>query len=339
MSIASLGPYQVDDIFQYGVQFVGLKDIFSLAKVCRQYNRWSNAAALWRQISEREGIPCVASLDGTPRAKPKEDFRVLYPLTISSRIIGQFYGKVVGSVPPISQFWFDKLNKPDPYAPKELGRDNYVVVVNPSYIKRSVDQKTPLDLDNTGSLVEVAADAVMERNLTIPFSLKNLRTLSSYPINGKENLPVFAKNSWDEAFRQGTSFPERVGVYFMRRFVVEQSRGLPFAAQETIVTTPNEGFTVTPLRIRALFDSISILRSGTCPDGRGKRRWTIARTSDIIRLNNREYHLEIGGFAPGSGVGVGRDDIDDDDIGVVPGGPAEVPGPLALGHLALDEGH
>src|SRR5690242_4244382 len=111
---------QNSDTFAYVASYLELKDIFSLAKVCRRYNQWSRNCDLWKTLSEREGIPTVANLDGTPRVNLKQDFKVLYPITVSSRIIGQFLGKVVGSVPPIRQFWFDKLSQPDPYETTKL---------------------------------------------------------------------------------------------------------------------------------------------------------------------------------------------------------------------------
>jgi hypothetical protein len=302
------------------VSYLSPKDIFSLAPVCKKYNDWSKIPEIWKNLSEREGIPLVVNLDGTPRTNPKDDFRVLYPITISSKIIGQFFGKVVGSVPPISQYWFDLLNQPDPYEKEKLGQDNYVVVVEPSLIQRSVNEKTPFDIDESGNLTEVHPQLVINQEFTIPFSLNNLRLLCKHPLKGNEHLPVFSYNFLQESLDQGGSFPEKLGVFIMRRSIVNDS----------IMWSTNKGFEITPFRIRALADAIFILRSGTCPDGCTKEGFVYARTADRLRVNKPTNRIDrfnaIGGFNLGSGLQV--DDVTlqcvDDEVGVVPYAPAGV---------------
>ena len=162
---------------------------------------------------------------------------------------------------------------------------------------------------------------VVKHDLMIPFSLKNLRMLCAYPLKGKENTPVFDKNFSDAVFNHCNSHPDKVTVYFMRKRVADQSRNQSYAAQQEIVKS--EEFEVTPLRERALLDSVMILKSGTCPDNRNPP--IFARTRDAVLYGSDVYQSVVGGFAPRVGVCVSYDDyVAHDYFGVVPGVPAEV---------------
>src|SRR5436309_1990636 len=97
--ITELGPFTCFEIFKYTAPHMEPKDIGRLAGVCRQYREWATAPAIWEQVSEREGVPLVAG-EGRNR---KNDFGILYPVTISGKMIGEVFGKVVGKVPPISE--------------------------------------------------------------------------------------------------------------------------------------------------------------------------------------------------------------------------------------------
>ena len=131
----------------------------------------------------------------------------------------------------------------------------------------------------------------------------------------------------------------------MRRSILEITRGENFARQTALVEelAPGQGFETESVRRRSLFNAVSILNTGMCPDGRGERLWTYVRGSDTVTLaDGRVCRLVAGGFALGDGVDVPFNAIGYDShvaVGVVPGGPAEVPGPLGLGHLAIDEGY
>ena len=344
MSIFSLGSFQGFDNFERIVSYLGPKDIFSVAQVNQECNIWSEVDCIWRKVSEREGIPLVANLFGGPRTNLKEDYRILAPRTISSRIIGELLGKVVGSVPRISEYWFNKFAAalPNPYQQGKLFRDSFVVLVDPSFIERTVNRETPLDVDEAGNLVEVAADRVVEQTIRFPLSLRNQEVISRYPLKGKENFPVFNKNdSWAEAFKHSTSFPAQVGLRIMSRSILEESRELGFVGQQALVEekAPKQGFEVESIRRRALFDVVSILKTGECPDRRGEHLWTYVRGPDAVTINGQAYRLAVGGFAAGAGVFVGDGSFGYGHFGVVPGGSAEVPEPLELGHLAIGEGH
>ena len=103
---------------------------------------------------------------------------------------------------------------------------------------------------------------------------------------------------------------------------------------------PNQGVEVESVRRRALFDVVSILTTGECPDGRGEYLSTYVRGSDTITINGQKFQLVVGCFAAGAGVDVSHDGFFySGSVVVVPGGSAEVPEPLELGHLAIGEGH
>ncbi|MBI2811586.1 MAG: hypothetical protein HYX67_12280, partial [Candidatus Melainabacteria bacterium] len=155
----------------------------------------------------------------------------------------------------------------------------------------------------------------------------NLKTLCSYPLKGKKNTPVFDKDSSTSVINQCNTFPDKISVYFMRKSIAEQSRGMTYVNQVELVK--RHGFEVISLRVRAFFDAIKILDSETCPDDRNSL--TYARTSDIVRYGNNVYQSVLGvyqsvlgGFVPRAGVFVLNDSVDCAGIGVVPGVPAEV---------------
>jgi hypothetical protein len=274
---------------------------------------------LWKNLTVREGIPLVS---GTKERNYKKDLQVLYPITLSGKIISQYLGKVVEKIPPITEECFNELQQLDPFEKDKLKAKNYVFIVDPSFVLRTVDQYTPLALDDAGNLVEnKQTDALEKKELKIPFSLKNITMLCSYPLKGKENMRVFAYLK-DEVFQQCNTRPDKISVYFMRRHVVDQSRGQPYAKQEKLVK--DKGFEMLPLRVRVLFNTVVILKDGTCPDVR-EPRWTYSRHPDTVRSGNNVYHSVVGAFVPRAGVRVNSCDFGSDTVGVVLGKPAEVP--------------
>lgn len=360
--VNNLGPFANYDIFQNTVRFLEPKDIGRLGIVCKQYDKWLNKASIWIQVSEKEGIPLVA---GNERNR-RNDFRILYPITISGRMIGELFGKVIGRVPPISEYWFDKFakNMADPYETTKLFKDNFVVLVDPSLIERAVDKETPLDIDESGNLKEVAPDAVLEQTLTIPFSLRNLHLLSKYPLKGKEHLPVFGNDSEGEFFELSTSYPKQIGVRIMRRSILNESRykdfdrRKDFDEKDALVEqlAPGQGFEVESLRRRSLFNAILILNTGASPEGGDDLPdylgrpvlQTYVRDSNTITLKDGLVKRFVAGlFFPGQGIYVKRQDSClCCFMGVVPGGSGEFSCPseiqsleLKLEQLTIDEGH
>ena len=315
------GPFLTHDLDQtYGAKYLEPSDIAHASQVCKQWKLVFSDQNLWKALSKKEGIPLVKRANGEV-LNCKETFQVLYPITLSGRKISQYIGTVYEEIPYISEERFNELNEPDSYETGKLKKETWVFVVVPSYVLRTASQDTPLALDEEGNLVENQQTAATEKKqLKISLSLKNLKILCSYPLRGKENTPVFDEDSSAEVFNQCNTCPDKVRVYFMRKHIADQSRGMNYFNQVELVK--RHGFEVTPLRERSLFDSITILDSGTCPDDRNPP--TYARNPDTVRNGGRVYQSVIGGFTR-SGVLVSCSNDAFVGIGVVPGVPAEVP--------------
>lgn len=329
-------PFPSFDAFEYCLPLLRLQDICNLGIVCKKNNECFKIPRIWQKIAEYEGMPQVVNLDGSPRESPMEDFKVLYPRTLSGREIGRFFGKVIGQVPPVSQYWFDKIDKPDPFEKEKKFGDNFRFIVKPSYIERTSTKEAPLDLDENNNLIEINCNKAVEKTLKIPFSLRNFYLLSKYRLQGEG--PGFDEEGCDKTIELLTSFPERVGVDVMRLNILEESRDLSLDFQKMLLEKmdPNEGFTVTPFITRALWDVYSLLKFGTCPDRCVDGIWTYARSPDIVTGEDGiKYEFEIGCFALSEGVIVQHTGSDHDFVGISPGVSAEVTGSLTLEGLAI----
>ena len=199
MSISTVcSPLEKSDTFEYILAFLDLADIPQASRVCKYWNEFIKENALiWRTLSEKEGISIV---DSTGRNR-KEDFKILHPRFISGKMIGRLFGKVIGPIPPISEKDFNALKEEDPFEKKtkKLKGETFVFVVRPDKVARTLDQDTPLVLNASNELIENAGNSTETGELLeIPFSLKNNKMLCSYPLSGKENMPVFWKDSVSE---------------------------------------------------------------------------------------------------------------------------------------------
>jgi hypothetical protein len=88
---------------------------------------------VWIYMFKKMGIPRVISKNKEVPRNYKEDFRVLYPITLSGRQIEGIFGDVIGKIPGIREEVFNELNTPDPFELEKLQRENYVVVVVPNW--------------------------------------------------------------------------------------------------------------------------------------------------------------------------------------------------------------
>ncbi|HSW86822.1 MAG TPA: hypothetical protein VLG49_04910 [Rhabdochlamydiaceae bacterium] len=319
-------PFSDVNTFLDGMQFLELADISRSSRVCKIWNKAIKGNQhFWIKLSEREGIPIV---NGVGRDR-KEDFKTLYQITaVSGRAISELFGKMVGKVPPINEALFNRLNDPDPFEEGKLIKENYVFVVDPSFIER---KEATLNLDESGNLIELfkkESESNETQDLVIPFSLKNLRILSKYPLKGNENTPVFKNDSPGiVVFNQCDTCSDKVSIYFMRKHLAENSRGMSYSDQKELVE--KNKFEVTPLRKRTLFDFVMIFQSGTCPDA-FITGCIFVRTSDSfcfhnpIYLPNPVYLAHIGNFIKKTGIRVDYSfENGERDIGVVPGIPAD----------------
>lgn len=335
----NMAPFGDKNISFHGAQYLGVQDIGRLAQVCRTYRDWAlnlECTVVWRKASLHDKIPIVAGEGRNYR----EDLKVIRPLVSS---VHGLLGRVLGPVPPICEEVFRKFlsNDPDSYG-QGYFRDNFILLIEPSYIERHVGKETPLALQN-GKLVEVDPVEVKEQTIEVAATLPNLLMLFNYPLEGKEHLPVhrIEKRLLKAVSEQCVYFPEKVGVGFWRKEIIEESRFKEFSRQEALVKekVPGEGNVVKSVRERLLFDGACILKTGTCPDVQ-KPRWMVARGAETVAIWGDTRNLDVGSFAPGAGVQVCTNIFDEGGaLGVVPGGSAEVLRPLELGHLAIDEGH
>jgi hypothetical protein len=247
-------------------------------------------------------------------------------------MISQIIGEVRGPIPCISERVFNMLNAPDPFEPNKCMKDTYVFVVFPSEVTRFAGPQTPLDFDDKGNLVVVPADQVQNgKKLVISLTLTNIRLLCSYPLKGRENMPVF--NMFDSGLllNQHSASSDKTRVWFMARCIAEASRKLPYDAQAELVG--EVGFGVTPIRIRVLSNVISILESGTCPDGRTPWSYVRGTNLDIVKWHDKPCYVVAGGYACFSGLRLGFREVSftHQDLGVVPGIPADVSQPQQFG--------
>lgn len=336
-----VGPYQSKQIFQHGVLFFDdPKTVFQLTAVCTTYRQWSRDPAIVKQLCKRfGGIPQVVSLDGSERRNPQFDLMVLHKVTIGTCIIEKIFGRVLGEVPPISEYWFDKIqnNVPDPFEPELSFRKNFVVMVDPAFIERTYDQDTPLKINEEGNLTKIDPHQAVDKHLTIPFTLKNMAVLSAYP-KSKEYLPVVAMGQ--KRIIRRVSSPEKLGVVIMRKTPFKENlMSSDFSEQVSLMEqrAPGHGYQAVSVRQRFLYDVISVFTTETCPDTD-----TQVHGPETYTVNNDAE----GGYD--RNVGIGGYDLNtrrftrfgelfcDDDVGIVPGAPADVPGSVNLERLTIE---
>jgi hypothetical protein len=281
-------PFSNIDIFAAALSFTDVADFFGAACVCKRWNGFADDLAinhaLWKGYSESKGIPMVSSKKGIRNCR--NDFRAIYPMTtVSGEVMRKLFGEPVGEVPCISADIFNKILQPDPFDSTKLQRDTWEFIVEYPFIFRVLDHLTPLALN------EINDPAL------IPFTLRNRIMLCDFSLVGKEHTPVFDIVN-EEVLAQNDYCPMRVNVYYQRKKIVNETRGMPYLEQKAFVE--ERGSAVMPLGPRVLSDAVLILLSGTCPDVNR----LYARTSSSIWYGTIIYQSDIGGFAPRSGATV-----------------------------------
>jgi hypothetical protein len=314
--------FQFPDIFQCVASYFELRDIPGCSLVCTLWNRFiSGNAFLWCKFSAERGIPLV---EGENRNR-KRDFQDLYSMTLSGSMTCKYLGDLVEKVPLISAVFLEILDAPDPYEPGKMFRQNFLFVVIPSRIRRI--NETELTIDAEGNLISDLEK--QEKTIEVALTSKNLKMLCSYPLNGKENLPVFHRNHC-AAFEQCAPYTDKISVYFMRKgdigrdllYDVDCCHYVGLDAREDRIFQKHlvkdvVGFKVTSLFQRTFANCLMILDSGTCFDV----DFHYARTPD---RGGHAYRLLTGGFVPKIGLIFSTGVFYDCTVGVVPGVPAEV---------------
>lgn len=272
----------------------------------------------------------------------KSDFKILHPMMVSEMRISRFFGEVVGRPDNICQNLFNNLYTPDPYDPIRLMKDNFVFVVDPCLIKRSTIGMA-LPRDSNGNLIDLPAGIVRNGNeLMISFTLRHQIELSRVPLEKIQGDRQAFRDIDYKIIDQCDVCPNKVKVYFMRRFMVDKSQLSAYSAcktyQEQEAGLLEKGFGVAPIRVRCLFNSVEIFESGTSPD---VQLATYVRCSETVTIGNDEHHACIGDFGYRYGAGIMADNQTYDesgygmsciDFGVVPCISAEAVKPLDNGH-------
>jgi hypothetical protein len=280
-----------------------------IGRFCAVSNSWKGQEqSLWKQASINEGVPIV---EGEGR-NYKDDFRFLRPITISNKVFKELLGgEAAQKIPRMREDRFFELKySQDFFEPGKLKRETHVVVVDPSALKITVGPHRPLALDATGTLI--STHWFPKKKITVPFSFKNLKMLTTRPLAGMENGPVFNPNSNYDFFNQCNAPPNLNKILIMRKAVV--GGGMPFEAQKALVTS--YGQRVVTVRERALYNAVEILKTGTCPD-----LSTYARSAEPVHSDGRDYKAAIGFFAPKYGLYIGGSSVGfaSIDLGVVSG--------------------
>lgn len=290
------GPFNCSNIFTHFFQFMERSDIPRCSQVCKLWKKFSDAPGVWQQFFTKEKIPLVQN-----SLNCKADFKALLPITFSGRMIEQLLGEVIGEIPNISSECFDKLGKKDPFCSWEHTMDkNFIFMVVPYAIKRVSGEKFPCTLNANGDLVVKSPENIIKEELIIPFSLNNLVVLCSYPLKGKEYLPVFGKkfaNAWTDHYKPCS---DKITVSFMRRATYYRSarvRDLDWKERDLDFLKFNE----VSLIHRALFSAMEILSSGRTEDIKSSYWCSFARTINFSKKNDQ---LFIGNFQRGIGLDV-----------------------------------
>jgi hypothetical protein len=313
------------DVTGYVMQFVEFADICRSSEVCKLWNQALESNCIWIHQYEKNGIPRVAGQN----RNLKNDFKILYPITLSGKTIQKYFGKIDGKLPHIDPKKFDALvNQDDPWESGTKMHETFQVVVSPAYIIRPFDTLLVDLLTEKGDAAEILP--VTESNSTpevkIPFGVKNrellVRCLDT--IRTHKNGPII--KSYLPNLLNQCSNPAKNTISFMRKEVVAQN----FSYVDKKKHVEDRNLEVISLGDRLLADTIAILESGTCSDSRkeGDCIGTFAVTSTIRK--NKDV-ISIGDFTLGRGLLlmfssiIDSDDINGVDIfGVVPGVSAEV---------------
>jgi hypothetical protein len=268
----------------------------------------------YRQLSVDKGIPLV---EGSNRDR-ETDLNILEKTAgVTGATISHYLGEIVGDMPLLSKECFEWLFQKDCWDKKMLNKDTFQWNIIPSHIRRTVDKNTPLALDGD-TLIVVSPDQVTQQELVIPLSLKNLKLLMCYPLNGSGNVPIFNKYCEAEAFEQSTPLPNGVRILFTRRDAVGDD--LSKHLQKNYVESKGNQYHVT--------DAFSLVWKG-CFD-----LWTCTRktfdcglnyggwTSTTVLQNDRSYPLLV--WVSITGDLFISTDNQDESAGVIPCVSAEV---------------
>jgi hypothetical protein len=317
---------------------MGFLTLPELARASRVSRAWQNYIApnhVWKKACLTNQFPLVI---GGARNIQK-DVGFLYPRTVSGQSLSETIGRpvekkdgklVAAKAGNISERVFNMRLQQDPFAPAKP--IDLVFLCEFRFVERMLESESlPYGLDEFGNLISIDGCPEPEPKLAmIPLSSKNLYVLTQHPLKGQENRPVFTGLFSQNVFNQtNTCAPKDQTRYMWREMVLRNTSALD---QKALVKAKGNEIGAPELAVisflsRAIYDAVKILESGTCPDDRGLELWRYPRFPDEkVVIGGTNCPVALGRFTPGSGADVGRSNFVDEDLGVVPGGPAEVPG-------------
>ncbi|GEM_PF-1761594 len=286
----STDPFSTVELFVFSACFMErYTDIFNCARVCKSWNKFSEHLSLWQQLSSKEKIPMVERLEGH-ESNPKQEFRTLYPITISGRMSEGLMGPFCGEIPLISRKCFENCFRKDPFESEKLMKDTFNFVVIPGAFKRESCAEFPFILDENGDLKETNSTGLTTQTLEIRNRIKNLQTLCKYPLN-KERKFVFECIE-PEILEQCNTCPNKISLIFMR--IRGVSGGMNYSKQKAYVE--EQGFEVTSLRNRLFFFGAYMSvwspqkEMSVCSLGKEFfQDFTNSRTSDAVLLREQSH--------------------------------------------------
>ena len=315
-------PFADADSLRTCTQYLDIPDFVNALKVNRGWKSALDKPHVWKNLTERMGIPFVASLDGHSR-NYKADLSVLFPITLSGWQIAKTLGKPLGKTAMISEKFFLTLSEPDPFEPGKLIRETFQFVCTYSFVERTVEQLFPLTLDEFGELkVSSEEDCqTVNKTIKIPLSLKNQKLLSLFSLNKKET-PRFLELYDEPAFDQCDSCFPKNSVYFMRKQVSTESKDKTFDQQLELIKSRSLPFNepkpeITPIEVRALYSVVSTLTRKTSQTL--FTAWTFARSPCVLYFNQDAHHVATGDFDPACGLCIDYSNQRSEHIGVAPG--------------------
>jgi len=206
--------------------------------------------------------------------------------------MAQYLGEIVGELPRMDERCFSKLCS-------EQMCNNYVVVVDPAYLQITVGPERPFSLDTSNNLV-IAPDKVRseirQQELIVPFTLKNLMTLTCFPLKRVSNGPVFDERCDTEVIEPCNAAPTRNSLLIMGK--VAQAARLNTTEQAHKVN--QHGFKAATVRQRAIHNAIRILKTGINPE----QYWMIVRSPESVNANNNVVYPVLGEFGKDLGMSI-----------------------------------
>jgi hypothetical protein len=304
-----------------------------LVQFCLVSKNWKSfidgkrGSFLWKHACVGEGIPLVEGKD----RDYKKDLAFLRPITISGKTIAKYLGKVVGPIPNMRADLFLELsNSNDFFQTNKYKRTTHTVLVNPVALEIEIGPDNPIKLDEaSGTLTAIPLseqEGITPRKLIVPLSLANLTLLTRNPLAGIQNGPVFHFPMPLEVIDHFGAPPSHNQLYLMRNQSVLTNRCFP--CQKAGVE--QHRWEITGVRLRALYDTIKILQTGTCPDtlnpARTRNPGQFVRTSECAPPPfPPNHHAIIGDYSYGHGLDLlMTNSLARHGIAVVPGISAEV---------------